>query len=126
MNVLVANLLTHIIFKAATNETSEWAATSICAPNRPANKPGFDHRGRRTVSYRPIDEPIIKPHKLRKLPKFTAVIVHPSGKHRKMFLPPISPERGRIAPWFFSRFGHLAALDPIAVFLRPPPRLQSL
>jgi hypothetical protein len=28
-NVLVANLLTHIIFKAATNETSEWAATSI-------------------------------------------------------------------------------------------------
>ena len=68
----------------------------------------------------------IKPHKLRKLPKFTAVVVHPSGKHRKMFLPPISPETGRIAPWFFARFGYLAFLHPIAVFVRTPPRIQSL
>ena len=119
-NVLVANLLTHIIFKAATNETSEWAATSI-GDRTTREKSLSYHRGRRTVSYRPIDEPIIKPQKLRKLPKFTAVVVHPSGKHRKMFLPPISPETGQIAPWFFSRFGHLAFLHPIAVFVRKLP-----
>ena len=124
-NVLVANLLTHIIFKAATNETSEWAATSI-GDRTTREKSLSYHRGRRTVSYRPIDEPIIKPHKLRKLPKFTAVVVHPSGKHRKMFLPPISPETGRIAPWFFARFGYLAFLHPIAVFVRTPPRIQTL
>ena len=32
-NVLVSNLVTHFIFKCATNETSEWAATSIGDPN---------------------------------------------------------------------------------------------
>ena len=72
-----------------------------------------------------MDKPIIKPHKLRKLAKFTAVIVHPSGKHRKVFLPPISPQTGRIAPWFFARFGYLALLHPIAVFLRKLPRVHT-
>ena len=122
-NVLVSNLVTHFIFKAATNETSEWAANSI--GNRTTREKSISyHRGRRTVSYRPIDEAVIKPHKLRKLPKFTAIVVHPSGKHRRVFLPPISPATGEIAPWFFSRFGHLAALHPVACFLRSAPRVQ--
>jgi type IV secretory pathway TraG/TraD family ATPase VirD4 len=123
-NVLVSNLLTHFIFKAATNQTSEWAASSV-GDRTTREKSLSYHRGRRTVSYRPMDEPIIKPHKLRKLAKFTAVIVHPSGKHRKVFLPPISPQTGRIAPWFFARFGYLALLHPIAVFVRKLPRVHT-
>jgi type IV secretory pathway TraG/TraD family ATPase VirD4 len=123
-NVLVSNLLTHFIFKAATKETSEWAATSI--GDRTIREKSLSyHRGRRTLSYRPIDEAIIKPHKLRKLPKFTAVVVHPSGRHRKIFLPPISSQTGRIAPWFFSRFGYLAFLHPFAVFVRKLPRVHA-
>ena len=124
-DVLAANLVTHIIFKAATKETSEWAAGSI-GDRTIREKSSSWYRGRRTISFRPVDEPLIKPHKLRKLPKFTAVVVHPSGKHRKVFLPPISPKTGDIAPWFFSRFGHLAARHPIAVFLRSSPRIQNL
>jgi type IV secretory pathway TraG/TraD family ATPase VirD4 len=120
-DVLVGNLVTHIIFKCATKETSEWAATSI--GDRTIREKSYSwHRGRRTISYRPVDEPIIKPHKLRKLPKFTAIVVHPSGKYRKTFLPPISPQTGRIAPWFFARFGYLALLHPLAVFGRKLPR----
>jgi type IV secretory pathway TraG/TraD family ATPase VirD4 len=120
-DVMVANLVTHIVFKCATKETSEWAATSI--GDRTIREKSYSYqRGRRTISYRPVDEPIIKPHKLRKLPKFTAIVVHPNGKHRKVFLPPISPKTGRIAPWFFARFGHLALLHPFAVFGRRLPR----
>ena len=122
-DVLVANLTTHVIFKAATKETSEWAAMSIGDRTKREKSQSW-YRGRRTLSYRPVDEAIIKPHKLRKLPKFTAIIVHPNGKHRRVFLPPISPATGEIAPWFFSRFGHLAARHPIAVFLRNSPRIQ--
>jgi type IV secretion system coupling TraD/TrwB family protein len=120
-DVMVANLVTHIIFKCATKETSEWAATSI-GDRTIREKSCSWYRGRRTVSFRPVDEAIIKPHKLRKLPKFSAIVVHPSGRYRKVFLPPISPATGQIAPWFFSRFSHLAALHPVAVFLRTHPK----
>ena len=76
-----------------------------------------------TVSYRPMDEPIIEPHQLRRLAEFSAVIVHPSGKHRKVFLPLQQnwPDR----PWFFARFGYLALLHPIAVFVRKLPRVHT-
>ena len=123
-DVMVANLVTHIIFKCATKDTSEWAATSI-GDRTIREKSHSWFRGRRTISYRPVDEAIIKPHKLRKLPKFTAIIVHPNGTYKKVFLPPISPATGGIAPWFFYRFGHLAWLHPIAVFLRSSPRVQN-
>jgi type IV secretory pathway TraG/TraD family ATPase VirD4 len=121
-DTLVANFVTHVIFKCATQETSEWAATSI-GDRTVREKSHSWYRGRRTISFRPVDEPIIKPHRLRKLPKFTAIIVHPSGRFRRVFLPPISPATGRIAPWFFSRFGYLAARHPVEVFLRTRPRI---
>ena len=124
-DVLVGNLTSHVIFKCATKETSEWAAASI-GDKTIREKSQSWYRGRRTLSVRSIDEAKVKPHLLRKLGKFEAIIVHPSGKHRRVFLPPISPATGDIAPWFFSRFGHLALRHPIAVFLRNAPRIQRL
>ena len=75
--------------------------------------------GRRTVSSRPW----IANHQTSQAPqarKILAVIVHPPVSTVRCSSP-CQPQTGRIAPWFFARFGYLALLHPIAVFFTSYP-----
>ena len=66
--------------------------------------------GKKSTSYQRVIKPYFPPFKLRKLPKFTAVIRHCEKPFRKRLIPPINP-LGSYPQWFTDRHPVYAAIQ---------------
>ncbi|HEY5813848.1 MAG TPA: TraM recognition domain-containing protein, partial [Terrimicrobiaceae bacterium] len=121
--VLTSNLATKIFFKANNKESAEWATGAIGARIKRRKSYSWT-KGTKTLSYVTEEVNHYEQSQLRALPKFHAIIVHPEGRFKKVFLPPLSPATGRIPSWFWLKFWYLALLHPIQTFLRPLPRIR--
>jgi hypothetical protein len=66
--------------------------------------------GKKSTSYQRVIKPHFPPFKLRKLPKFTAVVRHCEKSFRKRMIPPISP-LGSYPRWFTDRHPGYTAIQ---------------
>jgi type IV secretory pathway TraG/TraD family ATPase VirD4 len=96
--VFTLNLRNRLIFKAADEEGAVESADFL-GKKRVIKKTWGFTGGRMSRNYSEQDEPKLKPHILRNLPKHTAVIVHCERGHRRRLLPPVEPD-GRVSEWF--------------------------
>jgi type IV secretory pathway TraG/TraD family ATPase VirD4 len=100
--VLVLNLRNRIIFKAADEEGAVESADFL-GKRRVVKKTWGVSAGQANRSYAEHEEHKIKPHILRALPKYTAVLVHCERGFKRAVLPPIEPD-GTVSPWFRRRW----------------------
>jgi hypothetical protein len=87
-----------LIFKAADEEGALESADFL-GKKRVIKKSWGYHSGRRSRNYSEHEEHKIKPHLLRNLSKYVAVIVHCERGHRRKLLAPTEPN-GKVCAWF--------------------------
>ena len=92
------NLRNRLIFKAADEEGALESADFL-GKKRVIKRSWGYHSGRMSRNYSEQEEHKIKPHRLRNLSKYTAVIVHCEHGHRQKLLPPRESD-GKIPRWF--------------------------
>ncbi len=96
--VFTLNLRNRLIFKAADEEGALESADFL-GKKRVIKKSWGYHSGRVSRNYSEQEEHKIKPHRLRNLSKYTAVIVHCEHGYRQKLLPPRESD-GKIPRWF--------------------------
>jgi type IV secretory pathway TraG/TraD family ATPase VirD4 len=96
--VFTLNLRNRLIFKAADEEGALESADFL-GKKRVIKKSWGYHSGKMSRNYSEHEEHKIKPHALRILRKYTAIVVHCESRYRSKRLPPLEPE-GRICEWF--------------------------
>jgi len=96
--VFTLNLRNRVIFKAADEEVAVESADFL-GKKRVIKKSWGYNGGQMSRNYSDQEEHKIKPHLLRNLAKYTAVVVHCDRGHHRKVLPPIQPN-GRVCEWF--------------------------
>jgi type IV secretory pathway TraG/TraD family ATPase VirD4 len=97
-DVLMLNLSNELIFTCANHDSAVIASKNIGEREVVEKTWGFA-AGRKSYTYQKKIKPFLEPFKLRKLPKFTAVIRHCEKPFRKRLIPPINPD-GTFPKWF--------------------------
>ena len=97
-DVLMLNLSNELIFTAANHDSAAIAAKNIGEHEVTEKSWGWS-AGKRSYNYQTRIKPWIDAFRLRKLPRFTAIICHCEKPFRKRLLPPITPE-GVYPDWF--------------------------
>lgn len=96
--VLTLNLRNRMIFKGADEQGAEESAQFLGQHEVTKKSWGFS-AGQLSRNYYKQDEPRIKTHVLRNLPKHQCVLVHCEKGFKRVTLPPIEPD-GKISSWF--------------------------
>jgi Type IV secretion-system coupling protein DNA-binding domain len=108
-DVLMLNLSNELIFTCANHDSAVIASKNIGEREVIEKLWGWS-AGKKSTSYQRVIKPHFPPFKLRKLPKFTAVIRHCEKPFRKRLIPPISP-LGSYPRWFTDRHPAYAAIQ---------------
>jgi hypothetical protein len=101
------NLRNRLIFKAADEEGALESADFL-GKKRVIKKSWGYLSGKMSRNYSEQEEHKIKPHILRNLSKYTAIVVHCERGHRKRELSPLD-SNGRVSPWFQGTFSTLVS-----------------
>ncbi len=97
-DVLMLNLSNELIFTVANHDSAQIASKNIGEREMTEKSWGWS-AGKRSYNYQTRIKPWIEAFRLRKLPRFTAIICHCEKPFRKRLLPPITPE-GVYPLWF--------------------------
>jgi hypothetical protein len=97
-DVLMLNLSNELIFTVANHDSAQIASKSIGEREVTEKSWGWS-AGKRSYNYQTRIKPWFEAFRLRKLPRFTAIICHCEKPYRKRLLPPITPE-GSYPTWF--------------------------
>jgi len=108
-DVLMLNLSNELIFTCA-NDASAIIASKNIGEREVVEKMWGRAGGQKSYNYKRAIKPYIPAHKLRQLPKFTAIIRHCEKPFRKRLIPPINPD-GSMPKWFCSLRPDYAALQ---------------
>ena len=108
-DVLMLNLSNQVIFTCADQESAVIASKSI-GEREVVEKTWGISSGKRSFTYQRKIKPLIEPYKLRKLPKFNAIVCHCERSFRKRLIPPIRPD-GAFQSWFTLLRPEYAALQ---------------
>jgi hypothetical protein len=107
--VLMLNLSNQLIFTCADHDSAVIASKSI-GEREAVEKTWGIAAGKRSFTYQRKIKPFIEPYKLRKLPKFNAIVCHCERPFRKRLIPPIKPD-GTFQSWFTRLRPEYAALQ---------------
>ncbi len=99
-DVLMLNLSNELIFTAANHDSAVIASKNI-GEREVVEKSWGWAAGKRSYNYQRRIKPFFEPYRLRKLPKFNAIIRHCEKPFRKRLIPPINPD-GTHPKWFTS------------------------
>ncbi len=99
-DVLMLNLSNELIFTVANQDSAAIASKNI-GEREVIEKSWGWAEGRKSYNYQRKIKPFFEPFRLRKLPKFTAIIRHCEKPFRKRLVPPITPD-GCFPRWFTS------------------------
>ena len=97
-DVLMLNLSNELIFTCANHDSALIASKNI-GEREVIEKTWGWAGGRRSYNYQRVIKPYLPAFKLRKLPKFTAIVRHCEKPFRKRLIPPIHPD-GSYPKWF--------------------------
>ncbi|MCE9588101.1 MAG: type IV secretion system DNA-binding domain-containing protein [Verrucomicrobia bacterium] len=97
-DVLMLNLSNELIFTVANHDSAQIASKSIGEREITEKSWGWS-AGKRSYNYQTRIKPWLEAFRLRKLPRFTAIVCHCEKPYRKRLLPPITPE-GSYPTWF--------------------------
>ena len=97
-DVLMLNLSNELIFTCANHDSAVIASKNI-GEREVVEKTWGWAGGRRSYNYQRVIKPYLPAFKLRKLPKFTAIVRHCEKPFRKRLIPPIHPD-GSYPKWF--------------------------
>jgi len=103
------NLSNELIFTCANHESAVTASRNIGEREVIEKTWGFA-AGKKSYTYQKKIKPFLELYKLRKLPKFTAVIRHCERPFRKRLIPPINSD-GTFPKWFTHLRPDYAALQ---------------
>ena len=98
-DVLMLNLSNELIFTCAESRLCGHCLEEHRRTRGHRKNLGDGPQARGPTHYQRVIKPHLPPFKLRKLPKFTAVIRHCEKPFRKRLIPPISPD-GSYPRWF--------------------------
>ncbi|CAN5421919.1 hypothetical protein BH09VER1_BH09VER1_29660 [soil metagenome] len=122
-DVLMLNLSNEIIFTCANDDSAVMASKNI-GEREIVEKSWGTAAGRMSYNYRRVIKPFYPPHKLRKLPKFTAIVRHCEKPFRKRLIPPLNPD-GTFPGWFTSTRPHFALWQWLRGKLRSHPPIPT-
>lgn len=97
-DVLMLNLSNELIFTVANQDSAVIASRNIGEREVTEKSWGWSG-GKRSYNYQTRIKPCFEAFRLRKLPRFNAIICHCEKPFRKRLLPPITPE-GIYPDWF--------------------------
>jgi hypothetical protein len=97
-DVLMLNLSNELIFTCANHDSALIASKNI-GEREVIEKTWGWAGGRRSYNYQRVIKPYLPAFKLRKLPKFTAIVRHCEKPFRKRLIAPIHPD-GSYPKWF--------------------------
>jgi hypothetical protein len=97
-DVLMLNLSNELIFTVANHDSAVIAAKNIGEHEVTEKSWGWS-AGKRSYNYQTRIKPWFDAFRLRKLPRFTAIVCHCEKPFRKRLIPPITPE-GIYPTWF--------------------------
>ena len=97
-DVLMLNLSNELIFTCANHDSALIASKNI-GEREVVEKTWGWAAGKPTSNYQRVIKPYFPAFKLRKLPKFTAIVRHCERPFRKRLIPPINPD-GSYPKWF--------------------------
>jgi type IV secretory pathway TraG/TraD family ATPase VirD4 len=97
-DVLMLNLSNELIFTVANHDSAVIAAKNIGEHEVTEKSWGWS-AGKRSYNYQTRIKPWFDAFRLRKLPRFTAIVCHCEKPFRKRLIPPITPE-GVYPTWF--------------------------
>jgi hypothetical protein len=97
-DVLMLNLSNELIFTVANHDSAQIASKSIGEREVTEKSWGWS-AGKRSYNYQTRIKPWFEAFRLRKLPRFTAIVCHCEKPFRKRLLAPITPE-GNYPEWF--------------------------
>lgn len=100
-NVTILNLRNRIIFRASDEECAVSSAEFI-GKKQVTKKTKSISRSGRSYSYTQTDTFKVKPHELRDLKDFCAIIYHSCGKFKKSTITP-KDSNGRTPPWWYKK-----------------------
>ena len=98
--VVLLNLRNREVFQVASEESARVTADFIGKHEIKRKDRSVSSQGT-TWNYRVEDQHKIKPHTLRELPKYTAIVYHCDGKFKKVLIPPRDAE-GKITQWWLN------------------------
>jgi len=123
-DVLMLNLSNELIFTCANHDSAVIVSKNIGEREVVEKTWGFA-AGRKSYTYQKKIKPFLEPYKLRKLPKFTAVIRHCEKPFRKRLIPPINPD-GTFPKWFTRLRPDYAAFQWLRKkFVASEPKMHS-
>jgi len=97
-DVLMLNLSNELIFTVANQDSAVIASKNIGEREVVEKSWGWSG-GKSSYNYQRKIKPFFEAHRLRKLPKFAAIIRHCEKPFRKRLIPPINPD-GSFPDWF--------------------------
>jgi len=97
-DVLMLNLSNELIFTVANHDSAVIAAKNIGEHEVTEKSWGWS-AGKRSYNYQTRIKPWFDAFRLRKLPRFTAIVCHCEKPFRKRLIPPITPD-GIYPAWF--------------------------
>ena len=119
-DVLMLNLSNELIFTVANHDSAVIASKNI-GEREIVEKTWGWAAGKPSYNYQRVIKPYFPAFKLRKLPKFTAIVRHCEKPFRKRLIPPINPD-GTYPKWFVSFRPDYAVRQWLkASDLNPPP-----
>jgi hypothetical protein len=116
------NLSNELIFTCANHESASIASKNI-GEREVIEKTWGWAAGKPTANYQRIIKPYLPAFKLRKLPKFTAIVRHCERPFRKRLIPPINPD-GSHPKWFTRLRPDYALRDWLKFAISKPARLS--
>jgi hypothetical protein len=97
--VVLLNLRNREVFQVASEASALVTADFIGKHEVKRKDRSVSSQGGTTWNYRAEDQHKIKPHTLRELPKYTAIVCHCDGKFKKVLIPPRDAQ-GNITRWW--------------------------
>jgi hypothetical protein len=104
LDVLKANLGTHVIFRLASEKGHKLAA-GVIGEHEVLEVGRSVTKGVTTVNRTPKVKPVLGTWVFRKLPDFRAIVRHPSDNrdYHHAHLPPLTDDGRWIAPWYWRK-----------------------
>jgi type IV secretory pathway TraG/TraD family ATPase VirD4 len=121
-DVLLLNLSNELIFTCANQDSAVIASKNI-GEREAVEKTWGWAAGKPSINYQRVIKPYFPAFKLRKLPRFTAVVRHCERPFRKRLIPPINPD-GSYPKWFTRQRLDFAVWQWLK-FVASKPRIRS-
>jgi type IV secretory pathway TraG/TraD family ATPase VirD4 len=99
-DVLILNISNHIIFTVA-DETAAQKASALFGKHTVTETSKSVTKGVTSTNYKEVEKPIYSETELRGLKKYQCIIKHASGRHEKVYMPPVG-KNGK-TPFFYYR-----------------------